>query len=157
MDNPRAVLPLPYTRPPLHANKTAASREAKLGEARIRRDIRAKVVAAATLAHLPRGVDHVVVELHWQPEFQRARDTDNLMPTLKPIADALTPTKPGRKLRRGGRGPDILGYGMVRDDTPRWMTKPEAVIHDPVPGEPGRVWVELDWTSGAAAETGDPA
>lgn len=144
MDDPRAILRLPYTRPPLTANELGASRGAKMREARIRREIRAVVCTHAVQMYLPRDVAHLTVELHWRPVDNRRRDADNLWPTLKPIADALTPTIPPR--RRGKRIlPAVVGYGMVPDDTPQWMDKPTPVIHQAVPGEPARMWVELDW------------
>lgn len=152
MDKPRAVLPLPYLRPPLTANKLGATKGAKLAEARTRREIRADVVRLAAHAYLPRGVAHVTVELHWQPPDNRRRDEDNLWPTLKPIADALTPTIPPR--RRGNKTlPAVVGYGMVPDDIPRWMDKPKPVIHPGArePGPHGRMWIELTWITAAEA------
>lgn len=144
----RVILPLPYNRPPLTMNDPGITRGAKFAKARLRKQIRADVCRLAVRAHLPRGVDHVVVQLHYQPPDNRTRDTDNLAPTLKPICDALTPGRPARISPRTNRKvPALLGYGMVRDDKPRWMTKPEPIIHRAVPGEAGRMWVELTWTT----------
>ncbi|MBF6460172.1 hypothetical protein IU433_14115 [Nocardia puris] len=150
MRNPRAILPLPYTRPPLSLNDSGASRGAAFAKARVRREIREHVCRIAALAYVPRGVAHVTVELHYQAPDRRRRDTDNLVATAKPVCDALTAGRPVRITSRGVL-PPVLGYGMVPDDTPAWMSKPEPVIHAAIPGEPGRMWVELTWITHAEA------
>ncbi|MBW8171809.1 hypothetical protein K0651_01935 [Ornithinimicrobium sp. Arc0846-15] len=55
------------------------------------------------------------VQLHFEPATTRRRDTDNLVATLKPICDA------------------IVLEGIVPDDTPVFMSKPEPIIHPPSP------------------------
>ena len=142
---PSAVLPLPYARPPLSLNDGGRTRGAALARARIRREVRGHVVTAATLAGLPRGVDHVTVTLHWRPAVRRTRDTDNTVATLKPAADALTPGRPARISAKGKQLPGLVGYGMVADDDPAHMTKREPVIHEVERGQPGAVWLELEW------------
>lgn len=97
--------------------------------------IRATTQILARAAQLPRGVAHVTVHLHYRPRDNRRRDTDNLVATLKPICDALaagTPKHPG--------------YGMVPDDIPRYMGKPEPVIHPAERGQRGALWLEITWT-----------
>lgn len=119
---------LPWTSPPLSmndrghwaskANKTRATREATMW--------------AAKTARLPRAVHHVTVQLHYRPRDNRRRDTDNLVATLKPICDALaagTTKNPG--------------YGIVPDDTPQYMSKPEPIIHPAEKGQPGSLWLTL--------------
>ncbi|MGV9668665.1 hypothetical protein [Nocardia niigatensis] len=146
------ILPLPYSKPPLSMNDSGTSRGATFAKARIRKQIRADVARLAALAWLPRCVGHVTVQLHYQPRDNRARDTDNLTATLKPICDALTEGAPASVSKRTGRPiPGRVGYGMVRDDTPRYMAKPEPIIHPAKKGEPGRLWVELTWTGIPAA------
>ncbi|WP_280273394.1 hypothetical protein [Nocardia wallacei] len=141
-----AVLPLPYTKPPLSLNDSGASRGAALARSRKRKQLRTDVCRLAALAYLPRGVDHVTVQLHYRPRDNRVRDTDNLIATAKPIYDALTKGRPARISPRTRRPvPAQIGYGMVPDDTPRWMTKPEPIIHAAQPGQPGSLWVELVW------------
>jgi crossover junction endodeoxyribonuclease RusA len=51
------------------------------------------------------------VQLHYRPRTVRRRDTDNLVALLKPVCDGL------------------VAVGVVADDTPEFMSKPEPVIH----------------------------
>ncbi|RBO87055.1 RusA family crossover junction endodeoxyribonuclease [Nocardia puris] len=126
---------LPWTRPPLSMNDRGFTRGAALAKARIVREVRQTTHTLATAARLPRGVAHVTVQLHYRPRDNGRRDTDNLVATLKPICDALaagTAKHPG--------------YGMVPDDIPRWMAKPEPIIHPPAAkGLPGALWLEVTW------------
>ncbi len=150
-----AVLPLPYTKPPLSLNDSGASRGAALAKSRLRKQIRADVCRLATLAWLPRHISHVTVQLHYRPPNNRVRDTDNLVATLKPICDALTDGRPARVTKRTGRPvPAQIGYGMVQDDNPRFMTKPEPIIHRAESGQAGALWIELTWTTDA--DSSDP-
>ena len=89
--------------------------------ARVRRD----VMALAAAHRLPTGLARVRVQLVYVPRDRRRRDTDNLVATLKPICDALaagTAKHPG--------------YGLVADDTPQFMAKPEPVIAAPDSKDP---------------------
>ncbi|MEU6582772.1 hypothetical protein [Nocardia sp. NPDC046763] len=88
----------------------------------------------ARAAQLPRGLAHVTVLLHYRPPDNRRRDTDNLVATLKPACDGLAA---GTRTH-----PD---YGLVPDDIPRHMAKPEPVIHEPERGKPGALWLEITW------------
>jgi len=67
------------------------------------------------------------VQLHFRPPRPRRWDTDNLVPTLKPVVDAL------------------VRSGVLPEDTPRFVRRPEPVIHSwAKPGYPLRVlWVVL--------------
>ncbi|WP_433592300.1 hypothetical protein [Nocardia sp. CA-145437] len=130
----RAILELPWTAPPLSLNARRATRGAMFAHARLVAEVRAEVHKLALAAGLPRGLDHVAVLLHYRPRDNRRRDTDNLVATLKPACDALaagTAKHPG--------------YGMVPDDIPRHMAKPEPIIHEAERGMPGVLWLEITW------------
>ncbi|MEU0871633.1 hypothetical protein [Nocardia brasiliensis] len=143
----RAVLELPWTAPPLTLNARRATRGAMFAHARKVAEVRAKVLELAEAADLPRGLAHVTVQLHYRPRDQRRRDTDNLVATLKPACDALTIGRPAKISRTGKPVPALLGYGMVPDDIPRHMAKPEPVIHDAERGKPGALWLEITWAN----------
>lgn len=72
------------------------------------------------------------MELHYQPRDKRRRDADNIVPTLKPLCDALA--------KGTVKHP---GYGIVEDDTPDQMIKKMPVIHPAVKGEPPRMWMTI--------------
>ena len=144
----QAIIDLPWTSPPLSMNDRGASRGAAFAKAAMIRDIREYIVKQARTHCLPRLIDHVEVQLNYRPRDNRRRDTDNLVATLKPICDALTVGKPARISPRTGRPvPAQPGCGLVFDDTPEYMSKPEPRIWPAIKGHQyGRLWVTLTWT-----------
>lgn len=115
-------------------NDRGYTRGAAMAKAAKTREVRDTIMLLAAAAKLPKGVEHVTVQLHYQPRDSRRRDTDNLIATLKPCCDAIaagTAKHPG--------------YGMVPDDIPRWMSKPEPIIHPAVKGEGGRMWLDIKY------------
>ncbi|EKT83059.1 RusA-like holliday junction resolvase [Rhodococcus phage Mbo4] len=122
---------LPWTAPPLSMNDRGASAGAVFAKNREIAQIRSDVLRLARHARLPLNVGHAVVQLHYRPRDKRRRDTDNLIATLKPICDALaagTTKHPG--------------YGLVADDIPQHMAKPEPIIHQPRSRTP-ELWLEI--------------
>lgn len=115
-----ATLTLPWTSPPLTLNQ----RHSHWKKARITKMVREATKILAMSQHLPRGLAHVTVTLHYRPRDRRRRDADNLVATLKAACDGLS------------------DYGLVEDDTPEYMSKPMPVI-DP-PGTPA-LWLQLEW------------
>lgn len=113
---------LPYARPPLTANQ----RLHWAAKARIVADVRRTAMLLARAAKLPRGVEHVTIELHYTPRDRRRRDPSNLMPTQKALLDGLTA---GTQ-----RHP---GYGLVPDDTPDYVTETIPIIDPPSREAPG--------------------
>lgn len=123
---------LPYKKPPITLNSRAhwamKARQTRL----VRRDMALLVKAhPAKLTPLPEGYK-LKVELHYRPVDNRRRDTDNLIAVLKPVCDALTVPPQGQ-----------IGAGLVKDDTPEYMIKPEPVIHRAYRGRPAMMWVML--------------
>ncbi|GAB4582606.1 RusA family crossover junction endodeoxyribonuclease [Nocardia sp. IFM 10818] len=141
----RAILELPWTAPPLTLNQRRASRGAMFAHARKVAEVRAKVLQLAESAELPRGLEHVTVQMHYRPRDNRRRDTDNLIATLKPACDALTVGRPAGISRKGKPIPELLGYGLVPDDIPAHMAKPEPIIHPAERGKGGALWLEITW------------
>lgn len=134
------VLPLSFTTPPLSLNKHMHYMQ----RAKIVRELRHEVVVRLGSQQVPRPAAHVSAQFHWRPKHNRVRDTDNLAPTIKPLIDALTPETPARV--RGKRLMQAIpGYGLVPDDAPQYVTRPEAVIH-PASSTSPRCWMELTIT-----------
>ncbi|MGY2036596.1 hypothetical protein ACW9HF_15040 [Nocardia gipuzkoensis] len=129
-----AIVHLPWTAPPLSMNDVGITRNAKFARARRIADARQTARILARQAQLPRGVTHVTVQLHYRPRNNIRRDTDNLVATLKPLCDGLA----------GGTAKDP-GYGMVPDDIPAYMAKPEPIIHPAERGKAGALWLEITW------------
>lgn len=126
------VILLPWAKPPLSLNDrshwTVRNRKTRAVRSQIFYLLRSRTHAREPLAPGHR----LRVELHYQPRDNRRRDTDNLVATLKPICDALTTPEPGQ-----------IGVGLVPDDTPQYMVKPEPRIHPARPGEDGKMWLKL--------------
>lgn len=99
---------LPYVKPPLSLNArqhwAARARETR----RVRSDVRLLVRAARVPA-----LARVRVQLEYTPRDARRRDTDNLVATLKAVCDG------------------VVDAGVVPDDTPEFMGKPEPLITVP--------------------------
>lgn len=121
-------IPLPWSAPPLSLNDRGHWRARAEKTAMARNTM----LVLAAKHRLPRDAEHVTVQLHYRPRDRRRRDTDNLVATLKPICDGLA---------AGTR--KHPGYGMVPDDTPEFMAKPEPIIHEAIKGEPGAMWLTL--------------
>ncbi len=114
-----AVIPLPWTKPPLTGNRTRGNPYARAAE------VKQALAEArwAIRATKPWPVLTAEVVLHFRPRDRRRRDADGLFPTLKVCQDAL-----------------VL-EGVIGDDS--WATIPAATcrIHPP-DGEPA-TWLEL--------------
>lgn len=87
-------LDLPWPAPPLKDN----GREHWAVKARKTRELRNLACLLARSQRLPRGLERVRVDLHWQPATVRRRDVWGAVPTLKPLVDGL------------------VDYGLVADD-----------------------------------------
>lgn len=153
----RAVIELPWTHPPLSLNDRGRSRAAWFVKNRKIADVRATALTLARAAKLPRLVDHTTIQLHYRPRDNKRRDTDNLIATLKPICDALTLGRHAGRTSTGKLIPAQYGYGLVRDDIPRYMAKPEPIIHHAAPGLSGAMWLEITWTTPASADSPVPS
>jgi crossover junction endodeoxyribonuclease RusA len=114
-------LALPWSKPPLNLN----DRRHHHAQAAIVRDVRR---AGWVLARSSLVGEHqrVRVCLHYQPRDTRTRDSENPVPTLKALCDGLVDAR------------------VVPDDDRTRMVKDMPVIHDPVKGQPGRLWLVIE-------------
>ena len=135
---------LPWTKPPLSLNDGGATRQAMFSKAKTIQEVRATIVDLMTHHQVPTGAEYARVQLHYLPADNRRRDTDNCVATLKPICDAIaagTTKHPG--------------YGLVEDDTPVYMAKPEPIIYHRPPKTPPRLWLTLTiWNHQAPPSSG---
>lgn len=115
---------LPWRLPPLTEN----GRYHHMEKSRLTSEVRTTIGWYLRAAHVPKDVHHVEVTLTQFPPDARRRDADNLVSTLKPLADG------------------ICDYGMVPDDTPKWMTKNMPVI-GPIDRLQPRLELEVRWTN----------
>lgn len=111
---------------PLVADKPALTANQRLHwaeKARRTAMVRNHVAWRARQARLTEQA-HVVVQLHFVPPDSRRRDPSNLAPTQKPAVDGL------------------VDAGVVKDDTPQWVTELMPVIH-PASFGVARMWLEV--------------
>jgi crossover junction endodeoxyribonuclease RusA len=121
-DSGTYVLELPWDAPPLHLNQRLHHHE----EARIIREVR-DVGRDLGRRILPHGMAHPSLTLVWLVTTRHRRDEDNIVPTLKALADG------------------ICDAGVVEDDTPEYMHKAMPIIayakgHPKAPGLHLVVW-----------------
>jgi hypothetical protein len=79
----------------------------------------------------------MVVTMHWRPNVRRRRDSVNLQGDLKAAVDGL------------------IDAGAAPDDSTEYVSTPEPVVHDPVKGRPGAMWLELEWKARQRYTTGE--
>lgn len=118
---------LPWKSPPLSMNDRGMTKGAAMAKAEKTKTIRETSRLLAQAVKLPKDVGFATVQLHYRPRDNRRRDTDNLIATAKPIYDGL------------------VDYGLVEDDVPQWMSKPEPIIHAAQTGKGGCMWLEISW------------
>lgn len=160
----RITITLPWTAPPISLNDRLDRWSHASLVKKARKDVYPLVRQAITYRgpnRLPAGdIAFATVQLHYRPHNNIHRDTDNIIATLKPICDALTegtsPPTPAKKTttrpgivasprKKTPTPPTKIGVGLLPDDTPRYMAKPEPIIHPFQKGKPGAVWVDIDW------------
>ena len=115
-------------------NDRGVSKGAMRAKSAKNREIIETISRLARSRRLPQGAAYCIVQLHYLPKDNRRRDTDNLVATLKPICDGLA----------GGTS-KLPGYGLVPDDIPAYMAKPEPIIHRHERGEKPAMWIELTY------------
>ena len=108
---------LPLTRP-LSMNDRLHWAE----RARQVRMLRRAVFLLARSKQIP-ACEHITTELHYVPRDSRRRDAVNLVATLKACEDG------------------IVDAGVVKDDTPQYVTSVMPIIHDPVRARHGRLYL----------------
>lgn len=94
-----------WTKPPISDN----SRLHWTATHRIKQDVRREVARLVAVAGIP-PLGRCEVNVEYTPRDNRRRDTDNLGTFRKVVADA------------------VVDAGVVPDDTPEFMSKPEPVI-----------------------------
>lgn len=91
---------------------------------------RADAYKAYERARLPKGLDHVYVEVELRFADRVHRDPANFEPTIKAVIDALQPTT--SKISNG-KLVVSLGWGVIPGDDPRYLTRgPEQPIGEPL-------------------------
>ena len=121
------TLNLPFATPPLNANDRMHWRP----KAAITKQIRDTVRILAIAAHLPRGLDHITVTLHYAPRDNRIRDAINLTPTQKVCVDGL------------------VDFGIVPNDHGEFVTDLMPVIHPKTGTGQGQLWLTITWEEAA--------
>lgn len=132
---------LPWSKPPLSMNDASpASRGAVYGRAAAKREIQETLHLLGRGLRMPEGKRYLLVQMNYRVPDRRRRDTDNVTASSKPLMDALA-----------GGSKRIPGLGIVEDDTPYFMGKPEPILWPPERGKQGKLWVDL-WVADTPPE-----
>ena len=132
---------LPWSKPPLSMNDASpASRGAVYGRAAAKREIQETLHLLGRGLRMPEGKRYLLVQMNYRVPDRRRRDTDNVTASSKPLMDALA-----------GGSKRIPGLGIVKDDTPYFMGKPEPILWPPERGKQGKLWVDL-WVADTPPE-----
>lgn len=124
----RWELQLPWSKPPMSLNDRDHYQVKRRKTAMIRNTTHLLVKQAKIPA-----LRRCSVQLWYAPTDRRRRDADNLAPVAKACCDG------------------VVDAGVVRDDTPDLMVKPQSLICDPERG--GRLWlVVTDLSSEVAGD-----
>ena len=114
------VIALPYSAPPLSLNGryhwAVRNRHTSTLRAHVGWTVRSLNIGRLSRVH---------VTLHYRPKDNRTRDADNLVATLKPCIDGVRDAE------------------IVPDDTPRYVSWSEPVIHPADKALGPALWLEL--------------
>ena len=122
----RCRIRLPWTKPILTMNQSTTSKGALYARNAKVQNLRQAISVLAHIHDLPKGCTYARVQLCYLPPDNRRRDTDNLVATLKPLCDGL------------------VDYGLVSDDTPQFMGKPEPIIWRRRKGDQVGLFLEIE-------------
>lgn len=117
-----STVDLPWSKLPLSQNQRETMHRFKV--AGIKKQMLEDARKAIARAHVP-ATPQANVILHWQQPDRRGRDGDGAAPALKACLDALVKEE------------------VLVDDSWRYVRHSGITCHDPVPGEPGRFWLEV--------------
>lgn len=116
------IIPLTDTKPPMTSNTERTLHWAE--RARIVKALRHEARFRCRSQKVP-VLGRIAFVLHYQPRDRRRRDRGNLYPMHKALLDG------------------VVDAGVVVDDAPEFVDERMPVIHPPVKGEGGRMWVEI--------------
>lgn len=140
-------IPLPIGADWISLNRAPAHLGEKISRDRLKKNLRRLAFEALADAHVQQELGRVRVQVELRFTDRRTRDASNFEPTVKPIIDALQPTRKYRretKKRVGGRTvtvPEIVtewGWGVVEGDDRRYLERPEPIIGEPIGRKTGR-------------------
>ena len=128
-----ARLKLPWPKPLISLNDSrGTTRAAMYAHAAKVRSIQETIHLLGRRIRMPEDHEYLIVQFNIRPDANRRMDTDNLAAFTKPIYDALA-----------GGSAKIPGLGIVKDDTPAFMSKREPIIWPAIKGEKPVMWLDL--------------
>lgn len=114
------LLELPFTKQLSLNDRTNRHVKAKLNA-----EWREAVAWLCTAQKIP-ACGRIKVELYYAPRFNRRRDQDNLVATLKPVVDG------------------IVDAGVVPDDTQQFVERVWPIILKPTGAKHGAFWLTIE-------------
>lgn len=146
----RVEVPLPIGAKWISLNRPPVHRFEQMRHNALRRNLRRLAADAIRDAGVPEGLGRVRVQVELRFIDRRIRDAANFEPTIKPIIDALQPTRRyerttstrfGRRIVRGVETVTEHGAGVVPGDDRRYLERPEPTIGEPIGRGTGRAGI----------------
>jgi hypothetical protein len=140
-------IPLPVGADWMSLNRPARHTGEQVKRNALKKNLRRLTFEALRDARIPQELGRVRVLVELRFVDRRVRDVSNFEPTLKPMIDALQPTRRyvrTTKKKLGGQtvtGEEQVtewGWGVVEGDDRRYLERPEPIIGEPIGRGTGR-------------------
>lgn len=145
-------IPLPVGADWMSLNKPARHKGEQIKRNQLKKNLRKIAFDALTEARVQQELGRVRVLVELRFVDRRTRDVSNFEPTVKPIIDALQPTRRYTRMNKKKIGNRIVevpervtewGRGVVEGDDRRYLDRPEPVIGEPIGRGTGRKGVVI--------------
>lgn len=143
----RVEVPLPIGADWISLNKPPRHLGEKVKRDQLKKNLRRLACDAIRAAGVPEGLGRIRVQVELCFVDARIRDASNFEPTVKPIIDAVQPTRHYKRnvtKRSGNRKVPVeekvteWGAGLVQGDDRRYLERPEPIIGEPIGRGTGR-------------------
>jgi hypothetical protein len=140
-------IPLPIGADWLSLNRPSRHKYEDIKRNALKKNLRRLAFDALAAARIPQELGRIQVLVELRFVDRRVRDVSNFEPTIKPIIDALQPTRRymrKTKKRVGNRQVEVeelvteWGWGLIEGDDKRYLDRPEAIIGEPIGRGTGR-------------------
>jgi hypothetical protein len=140
-------IPLPIGADWLSLNRPPRHKYDEIKHNALKANLRRLTFEALRDANVQQELGRIRVQVELRFATQRTRDVSNFEPTLKPMIDALQPTRRYKRVKKkkiGKRTVPVeevvteLGWGVIAGDDQRYLERPEPVIGELIGRGTGR-------------------
>lgn len=143
----RVEIPLPIGADWISLNRPSQHKYDEIKRKALCKNLRRLTFEALSAANVQQELGRVRVQVELRFVDRRTRDVSNFEPTLKPMIDALQPTRRYKRVTKkkiGNRTVPVeelvteWGWGVVAGDDQRYLERPEPIIGEPIGRGTGR-------------------